>query len=144
MTMMAFAQANWLAIVIAAVAGWLVGFGWYMLFGRIWMAAIGITREELEAANKPPGGYLHDLYGLIADLIMASVLAGIMWHVGPLTVRSGVISAALCWFGFVITPMAVINSFARRDWRLTLVDGGHLLVALLVMGAIIGAMGTGS
>jgi hypothetical protein len=28
-----------------------------------------------------------------------------------------------------------------RGWRLLLIDGGHWLVVLLLMGAIIGAMG---
>ncbi len=51
------------------------------------------------------------------------------------------ISAAFCWLGFVITSMLVNNSFARRDWRLMWIDGGHWLVVLLLMGAIMGAMG---
>jgi hypothetical protein len=37
--------------------------------------------------------------------------------------------------------MLVNNIFAQRDRRLLLIDGGHWLVVLLVMGAIIGAMG---
>jgi hypothetical protein len=37
--------------------------------------------------------------------------------------------------------MLVNNSFAQRDGRLLLIDGGHWLVVLLVVGAIIGAMG---
>jgi uncharacterized protein DUF1761 len=41
----------------------------------------------------------------------------------------------------VITVMVVNNSFARRDWRLLLIDGGYWLLVLLLMGAIIGWMG---
>ena len=33
------------------------------------------------------------------------------------------------------------NSFARRDWRLLWIDGGHWLLVLLLMGAIIGGIG---
>jgi Protein of unknown function (DUF1761) len=138
---MTFAGVNYFAVVSAAVAAWLVGFAWYKIFGRIWMEAAGITPEEMAAAIKPPKGYLHDIYSFVADLVMAWVLAGVMWHVGPLTVRNGLISGALCWFGFVIPPMAVINSIARRDRRLLWIDGGYWLLALLVMGAIIGAFG---
>jgi hypothetical protein len=58
-----------------------------------------------------------------------------------LTVRSGIITAAFCWFGFVITTMLVNNSFARRDWRLLWIDGGHWLLVLVLMGAVIGAIG---
>jgi hypothetical protein len=38
--------------------------------------------------------------------------------------------------------MAVNNIFAGRDARLLLIDGGHWLLVLVLMGAIIGGMGT--
>jgi len=37
--------------------------------------------------------------------------------------------------------MAVNNGFAGRDWRLLVIDGGHWLAVLLLMGAILGAFG---
>ena len=73
---------------------------------------------------------------------MAWVLAGIVGHLGQVTLRSGVISALFCWVGFVITTMLVNNSFAMRSRRLLLIDGGYWLVALTLMGAIIGAIGS--
>ena len=74
---------------------------------------------------------------------MAWMLAGVLLHLSatiPLGIRTGMISAAFCWLGFVITSMLVNNSFARRDWRLLWIDGGHWLVVLLLMGAIMGAI----
>ena len=68
-------------------------------------------------------------------------LAGLLGHVGALSLRGGIISAAFCWAGFVLPTIVVNNSFAQRDWRLLWIDGGHWLVVLLLMGAIIGAMG---
>ena len=47
-----------------------------------------------------------------------------------------------CWFGFVLATMLVNNSFAKRDWRLLWIDGGHWLIVLLLMGAIVGTVGT--
>ena len=75
---------------------------------------------------------------------MAWMLAGVLVHLGPripLTIRSGIITGAFCWFGFVITTMLVNNSFARREWRLLWIDGGHWLIVLVLMGAVIGAIG---
>jgi hypothetical protein len=138
---MTITAVNYLAIVIAAVVAWLAGAGWYMAFGKSWMAALGITPEQMQAAKNQPGAYLPFVYAFVANLVMAWVLAGVLFHIGPLSLRRGLISAALCWLGFVITTMWVNNSFARRDWRLLLIDGGYWLLALLLMGAIIGAMG---
>jgi Protein of unknown function (DUF1761) len=132
------------AILIAAVAAWLAGAAWYMAFGKTWMAALGTTPEKMAAARKEPGAYLPFVYAFAAELVMAWMLAGLLLHLSatiPLTIKTGMISAAFCWVGFVITSMLVNNSFARRDWRLMWIDGGHWLVVLLLMGAIMGAMG---
>jgi hypothetical protein len=136
-----FSGVNYLAIVIAAVVAWLAGAGWYMAFGGTWMAALGMTSEKMQAARGEPGAYLPFIYAFIAELVMAWTLAGLLGHIGPLTVRNGVISAAFCWLGFVMAAMLVNNSFAKRDWRLIWIDGGHWLLVLLLMGAIIGGMG---
>jgi hypothetical protein len=112
-----------------------------MAFGRIWLAALGTTPEAMAEAKRRPGAWLPFVYVFAAELVMAWVLAGVIGHLGAPTLRSGVISAAFCWLGFVITTIIVNNSFARRDWRLLVIDGGHWLLVLLLMGAIIGAMG---
>jgi hypothetical protein len=139
---MTFAGINYIAVLIAAVAGWLVGAGWYMALGKLWTAALGITAEDMQARRKEPGFALPFIYALAANVIMAWALAGLLGHLGPgqVTAKNGVISGAFCWLGFVFTTMLVNNSFARRDWRLLWIDGGHWLVVLAVMGAIIGAM----
>ena len=138
---MTFSGVNYVAIVIAAIVAWLAGAGWYVALGRTWMAALGWTPERAQAARSEPGAYWPFVYTFAAELVMAWTLAGILGHIGPLSLRNGVISAALCWLGFVMTTMLTNNSFARRDWRLLWIDGGHWLLVLLLMGAIIGGMG---
>jgi hypothetical protein len=140
---MTFAGINYLAIVIAAVAAWIAGAAWYMALGKTWMAALGTTPEQMEAARKEPGAFLPFIYSFVAELVMAWVLAGLIGHLGAgqVTVRNGIVSALFIWFGFVLTTMLVNNSFGRRDWRLMLIDGGHWLVVLGLIGAIIGGMG---
>ena len=138
---MAFAGINYIAIVIAAVVAWLAGAAWYMSLGKFWMSAMGWTPEQIAECKNRPHSYLPFIYVFVAELIMAWVLAGLLGHLGPVTLRSGIISAAFCWLGFVMPIMAVNNIFAGRDARLLLIDGGHWLLVLVLMGAIIGGMG---
>jgi hypothetical protein len=138
---MTFAGVNHLAVVIAAIVAWLAGAVWYVTFGRTWMAALGITADRMAEARSQPGAFLPFVYAFAAELVMAWVLAGLIGHLGAPTLRAGVISGAFCWLGFVITTLLVNNSFGRRDWRLLFIDGGHWLLVLLLMGAIIGTMG---
>jgi hypothetical protein len=138
---MTFAGINYIAILAAAVAGWLAGAVWYMLLAKPWMAAAGISKEQIEAAQSRAGGKLPFVLAFIACVVMAWVLAGLIGHVGRLSVRSGVISGAFCWAGFVLTTMVVNYSFGMRSRMLLLIDAGHWLVVLTLMGAIIGLIG---
>jgi uncharacterized protein DUF1761 len=138
-----FFGINYFAVVIAAVAAWLASAAWYMSLSRLYVAALGKTPEQMAADRKRPGAFLPFVYAFVANVIIAWMLAGVLGHLGPgqVTLRNGVISAAFLWFGFVLTTMTVNYSFAGRDKRLLAIDAGNWLVVLLVIGAIVGALG---
>jgi len=140
---MTFAGLNYLAVLVAAVAAWIAGAAWYMSLGKIWTSAWGMTEAQMHADRNRPGAYLPFLYVFVAEVIMAWVLAGLMGHLGSgqFTLVNGVISGAFCWLGFVITVIFTNYSFGKRDVRLIWTDGGHWLIVLALMGAVIGAMG---
>jgi hypothetical protein len=138
---MMHADVNYLAILIAAVAAWIAGAAWYMSLSRFWIIAVGLTPAQMEAAKKRPLAWLPFVLVFIGHVVMAFVLAGILFHFGMVNVKDGIITGALCWLGFVITTITANNAFAMRSWRLTVIDGGHYLLVLVLMGAIIGAMG---
>jgi Protein of unknown function (DUF1761) len=140
---MAFAGINYLAIIVAAVAAWLAGAGWYMALGKPWMAANGMTQEQMEACKGRPYAWLPFVLAFVGSLIMAWVLAGVLGHLGTgqVTVRNGIISGLFLWLGFVFTTMLVNNSFAMRKPMLLVIDGGYWVVVLILMGAIIGWFG---
>jgi hypothetical protein len=133
---------NFVAILAAAVAAWLAGAVWYGILGKQWVAALGWTDGALmgpDGRRRMPVGPM--VLSFIASLIMAFMLSGLMGHLGAPTVRSGIISGALVWVGFVITSIAVNNAFQRRKAMLTVIDGGHWLLALIVQGAVLGLLG---
>ena len=136
---MAFAGVNYVAVAIAAVAGWLVGALWYWVLGKRWMAANNMTPEAIKANGSPSP--LPFIIAFVANLVLAWAIAGLLGHFAQFTIKDGVITGAACWLGFVITTMAVNNVFAKRKPALLLIDGGHWLAVLMVQGAIIGAMG---
>ncbi len=142
---MTFAGMNYLAVLIAGIAGWLLGAVYYGLLAKPWVAAHGKTMEafkaEVETRKGTPASYAPYVLAFVAGVIMAWVLAGLIGHLGAVTVRSGVISAAFAWFGFVLTTMAVNNAFGMRKVMLTVINSGHWLAVLLLQGAIIGWMG---
>jgi hypothetical protein len=136
----AFAGINYWAVGLAAVVGWLVGLGWYSALKRPWMIALGKTRTELLPPHGKPSPAPF-LVALAAQLVMAWVLAGIIGHVGHVTVPNAVISSLLAWLGFVVTTRAADNCLARQRVMLTTIESGQWLLALLAQGIVIGLFG---
>ena len=131
-------------IFLAAVAAWIFGAVYYGVLGRHWLAAQGKSMEQCKAegaARTTAVKAAPFILSFIAELLMAGVLAGIIFHIGVYTIAAGVITGAICWFGFVLTTVVVNNAYTFRRAALTLIDAGHWLGVLLVMGAILGAWG---
>jgi len=138
---MQFAGMNYLAIVAAAIAGFLFGSIWYGSLGTAWMQALGKTKDELMPGGKPtPGPFV---VAAVSNLVMAYVLAGVIGHLGPgqVTARNGFISALFVFVGFVATTLATNHAFQGAKRSLTLIDGGHWLGVLLIQGLVIGLFG---
>jgi hypothetical protein len=138
---MSFAGINYIAVLVAASVAWFFGGLWYRLLAKPWMAAHGFTSEQVRAHHGDRTAMWPLIVSFAADLVMAWMLAGVLGHLGAVTFRNGVISAAFLWFGFVLTTLAVNNIFGMRKHVLIVIDGLHWLVALVLMGAIIGAWG---
>jgi hypothetical protein len=142
---MPFVAVNWLAILIAAVAAWLFGAAYYGALARPWVAALGRTMDEFKREQAAKAGRFGAIapfiLSFVAEVIMAWTLYGILAHMNLFTVRAGIISGALCWFGFVLTTIAVNNAFTGRRAMLTVIDAGHWLGVLAIIGGVLGWFG---
>src|SRR5439155_23522061 len=66
---------NWIAIVLAGVSAWSIGAIWFSppVFGRRWMAALGLKQEQL--GNPAPG--------FVAALVISFIGAAFLrWVIG--------------------------------------------------------------
>ena len=132
---MIFTGINMLAVLIATAVGFAAGSVWYTVFGKSWAIAQG--REP--GSFRPKAGPF--ILALVAQFIMALMLAGILGHLGPVTLHGGIISGILVWGGFVATTIVVNDSFQGASVMLTIIDAGHWLIVLMLMGAVLGAFG---
>jgi len=142
---MTFAGINHLAIFIAAIAGWLGGAVYYGLLAKPWVAAHGKSMEAFKAEQgmhkETVHAWLPFALAFVADLAMAWVLAGMVGHLGAVTIRSAVISGLFVWAGFIVTTLLVNNAFAGSRYMLTVINAGHWLLVVVLMGIVIGWVG---
>lgn len=126
---------NWLAVIVATVAGIIVGFVWYapQVFGRRWARASGIELPQ-------PGQVRPSVYvgAVVTTLVTAYVLAVLSSGLGAATPVDGAIVGLLVWLGFVATWLASGVLFERRSWEWWAIDAAQAVVSLVIMGAIIG------
>jgi len=136
---MVFAGLNYLAIVIAALAAFAWGAIYYMTLSKQWLAAVGITREQMQTGRSPAPFII----SFVALVVMAWVLAGTVGHLGPgqVTVKNGIISGLFLWAGFIATTVFVNNAYPGRKYSLSVIDSIHWLGVVVIQGAVIGGMG---
>jgi Protein of unknown function (DUF1761) len=132
--MPAFSSIHWLAVVIAALAGFPVGALWYgPLFGSAWMTQTGITRERARKAN------MVRVYGitLVLNLVIATSLA---MFIGPgANWQYGLVAGVMAGATFVAAAFGVSYLFEFRTFKLWAINAGFQVVVFGVMGAILGA-----
>ena len=141
---MAFLSVNWLSILIAAVAAWLFGGVYYTALSKYWLAAQGKTMEQCQAEQAGKSGVAKVapfIIVFVSEIVIAWALYGILVHMNAFTLRGGVISAVLIWFGFVVTTLTSNYAFHGRRPMLTVIDSVAWLGAFLIIGAIVGWMG---
>jgi hypothetical protein len=83
------------------------------------------------------------IVSFIAELVMALVLSLVLGAMtgGEPNVAAGLVYGFLFWLGFVATTIAVNQRYQGYGWMLTVIDTGHWLGVLLLIGAIVGWWG---
>ena len=132
---MAFTAVSYVAVLIAAVAGFVFGAIYYGVFSKQWIAAGRIAPEQAQ----PSPALLAITFA--CELAFAFVLALMIGGLGAATLPGGVAVGLLAWFGFVLASMTMNHRYQGFGWDLTLIDGGHWLGVAVLMGAIIGWWG---
>ena len=126
---------NWLAVLIAGLSAFILGGIWYSpaLFGKSWMKENDMTVEDVRNGNK---GKIFG-WSFILSLLMAANLA--MFLAGPeIDLPMGIVYGALTGI-WIFCGIAIVGLFEHKSARYIFINGGYMLVALALMGAIIGA-----
>jgi hypothetical protein len=126
---------NWLAVLAAGVSAFILGGIWYSpaLFGKAWMKENNLSVEQVQKGTKAK------IFGwsFILSLVMAVNLA--MFVSDPKIDFTMTIVYGLLTGVWIFCGIAIVALFELRSARYIFINGGYMLVALTLMGAIIGA-----
>jgi Protein of unknown function (DUF1761) len=128
---------NYLAVVVAAAVGFILGGLWYMaLFGKAWSAARGVTEEQMAAGRQHMARNL--IVVAISLLIMAWALAVLAGYLHLTLWTQGLKLGALAWLGFMFTA-GLIDAFMSHGRKAAAfyIDASYWLVTAVVMAIIV-------
>lgn len=129
-------KTNYAAIVVAAIAYWILGAIWYgVLFSKPWMALENISMEQARSVNP----VLPYVVTLLLNLLIAFALSQLcLWRNATSAARGASLGIFL-WIGFVGPITYTAYMYEMRPWQLFAINGFYPLVGLCLMGAILGA-----
>lgn len=133
------ARMDFVAIGVAAFAGFAIGSLWYSPLGLLkpWARAVGWTDEGFKRARQQ-GLAFSLLLSFGLSVITAAVIEWLLRALALQTWYGGALIGLLLWLGCIATTYLDRVLWEGRPFVLYAITAGHYFVVLLVMGAIIG------
>src|SRR2546428_1833728 len=131
------AHVNCLAVLVAAVAVFVLGWLWYspLLFFKPWMRLRGMDPVAAMAGAKMPGGKL--LIGLARCLVLAYVIARFVALLGITSWLGAVHFGLFFWIGFPVILLTGSVLWVNLPSYVAAIHAGDWLVKMLVIPIIV-------
>lgn len=133
-----FGDLNWLAVVVAAVAYFLLGGIWYAppVMGNAWMKASGVDMTEGEDG---PGPVIF-MAPLLGYLVAATATAMLAKATGSDTLSEGLVLGLIVGVGYAVVMVGVVAVFeankpSSSTWAV--ITATYNLLGLLITAVIV-------
>jgi hypothetical protein len=130
-------KINHFAVWILIVVYFLIGWGWYAIFGEKWLNLHARTMTDIEHTHNV-GAYVLAFLGSIA---VNYTLAVLIARINATSAWCGLKVALACWFAFVFMEYATISvfsAFETNPWPLICIDMGRPLLGMALSGIVLG------
>ena len=136
---------NFVAILVAVVANFILGFIWYTpLFGKAWAKENGFDTSVKPASGELAKGMIFMVIGnfflayVFAHNIAAWSYVPGMDQVSPMVSVAN--SAIFTWLGFYLPVDIGIVTWEKKSWKLFFINTGYHFMMLLVAALILTLM----
>lgn len=129
-------RVNWMAILVAAVADWLLGAVWFTVFASQWRAGLRMAPAELQQYMSHPNFWPY-LIALLCSFLMAYAIARIVAASTTQGFFRGISAGILVGLA---AAMAMITEmvFEIRPRPFVLISAAYPLAGCILMGIVIG------
>lgn len=127
---------HYVAILVAAIACFLLEAGWYSSFYTVWLQGVGRTDDWLR--QNSPNKALQFGTALVCTAIVACTLSWVIQRTGRHTFFRGIVVGAALGIGMVLPIFGLEYIFEVRTLGLLAVNAGFWVAGMMLMGAIVG------
>ena len=131
-------KINHLVVWILIVIYFLIGWGWYAIFGEKWLNLHARTMTDIEHTHNVSAYVL----AFVASIAVNYALAWMIGRLNATTAIAGLKIGLVCWFAFVFMEYATISvfsAFETNPWPLICIDVGRPLLGFAISGLVLGA-----
>ncbi len=129
------AEINYIAILVAAIASFAVGWAWHGLCGKTWMKLSGMTKEKLKSMKMSPAQSM--TIAFVVTLLTAYVVSHFVGLLGISTFGSAAQFAFWAWLGLIGPVQLGVWLWEGKPFGLFLFNGAYQLVNLIVISGIV-------
>jgi len=123
-----------IAILAAGVAGWIFGAVWYGVLSKPYQRALGLNPDDCKDKKMPMAPMV---VAFLSALVMSAVLYQLLGNLGVLGWWHSAIAGFTIGVGFLLTSVLVNNMFQQKSFALTVIDGGHWVLAVVIEAVVI-------
>jgi hypothetical protein len=130
-------RINHLAVWILIVIYFLIGWGWYAIWGDTWLNLHAKVATDIERTHNV-GAYV---LAFVASIAVNYTLAILIGKANPESPLCGLKIALACWLAFVFMEYATISvfsAFETNPWPLICIDMGRPLLGFAISGFVLG------
>lgn len=131
-------RINHLAVWILVVVHQLIGFGWYAVFGNVWLNLHAKTMTDIEQTHD----FVPYLVAIAASIAVNYALAWLIGRLNATSAVAGLKIAIVCWFAFLFVEYSTVSAFSAFEtnpWPLVFINMGRPFLAFAVSGLVLGA-----
>lgn len=123
-----------ITILAAGLAGWIFGAVWYGVLSKPYQRALGLSPEDCKDKKMP---MVPMVAAFLAACVMSAVLYLLLTNLGVMGVGHSAIAGLTIGLGFLATSTLVNNLFQQKPMALTVIDGGHWVLGVVVESVVI-------
>lgn len=131
-------RINHLAVWILVIVHQIIGFGWYAIFGNIWLNLHAKNMTDIESPHNMTPYFV----AIVASILVNYALAWLIGRMNAHGAGRGFAVGFICWLAILFAEyatMSMFSAFGTNPWPLILINMGRPLLAFSISGLVLGA-----